>query len=398
MKVIKIFTLCFYLCFSVFAQDSLKIHPVKKKHVKFKYFLSGDLFTGVRFVNNGEKNAENLNFVSTGIAPILIWKLTNKLMYEGELVVLFSGNEGFRAEESAEVAIEYSNFGYIVNDYLIIRAGTFYSSTGVFEDWHQQFITNNMTSRPLGIGRNGTEPSTDLGINFRGLIPAGPSKINYSLFLTSGEMLNMDEEEILPEKAEEKKILMYDRFNNTDFNKAISARIGYLPFSNSSLELGISGQMAKGHDENSIYENTETVFIGSDLSFLKDIDQIRGSVHLWSAFYYLNAKQHELKHAYVSDELKKYGENSFSEAWFAQFSYRPTEILNKFIRKCEIAARYSSLEFPQKNDWRTDKSQIALALNYWIHWNSVLKISYEQDIIHKTIEPARFISTMAFVF
>ncbi len=53
--------------------------------------------------------------------------------------------------------------------------------------------------------------------------------------------------------------------------------------------------------------------------------------------------------------------------------------------------------------WGADKKQFALALDYWIAWNAVIKFAYEQDYLKndlgvKSIAPTRYLFQVAMGF
>src|SRR5439155_4133110 len=95
--------------------------------------------------------------------------------------------------------------------------------------------------------------------------------------------------------------------------------------------------------------------------------------------------------------------NNKASAWFGQFSYRPTQLTGKVLRRFEIATRYGKLDNPKGSKWGSDKTQSAVALDYWIAWNAVVKLSYEQDISKsdagvKTKAPTRYLLQFAMGF
>jgi hypothetical protein len=48
-----------------------------------------------------------------------------------------------------------------------------------------------------------------------------------------------------------------------------------------------------------------------------------------------------------------------------------------FFRNIELAARYS--EFKRPAPWGGDTNQFALSLDYWLKWNTVLKLTYQKQ-------------------
>ncbi len=395
----SIIILCFAIGFQYAnAQDSTQDKP---RSPGMKFLLSGDAYMGLRYSPSLGTTKESFTFTNMGVNPVFLWKFRDNLLFEGE--VEFQNRNphpnGYAVGEGLEVELEYCNIAYIVNDYMIIRAGTFFSTMGVFEDWHHQRITNKMISRPLGIGHGGLESGTDLGFNIRGAIPLGTAKLNYSVDFTSGPRLLLDED---PEEGTHAGQLEWEGITDNNLNKAIGARIGILPFSNSSLEIGVSAQHSKLGDYKSAYQNVAANYVGADLCYNKDIDAIKGTIVFRSQ--YANQKIDNVNYAVPGDTTgNKYTFNNKATAYFGQLSYRPTQTTNKFLRKVELAARYGVLDNPKGSKWGADKKQFALALDYWIAWNAVIKFAYEQDYLKndlgvKSIAPTRYLFQVAMGF
>src|SRR6266508_2298757 len=112
----------------------------KSKPPSINFLLTGDAYMGLRYTHDPTTDAKSLTFTNMGVNPVFLWKLSNKMIFEGE--VEFQNRNphpnGFAVGEGLEVELEYCNIGYLINDYMILRAGTFFSTMGVFEDWHHQ--------------------------------------------------------------------------------------------------------------------------------------------------------------------------------------------------------------------------------------------------------------------
>jgi hypothetical protein len=381
------------------AQDNNQDKP---KTQGIKFLLSGDAYMGMRYTHNPTNDAKTLSFTNMGVNPVFLWKLTDKMIFEGE--VEFQNRNphpnGYAVGEGLEIELEYCNIGYIINDYMILRAGTFFSTMGVFEDWHHQRITNKMVSRPLGIGHGGLESGTDLGFNLRGAVPMGSAKMNYSIDLTSGPKLRLEED---VEEGTHAGQLEWEGITDNNMNKAIGGRLGFLPFSNSSLEIGVSAQTSKIGDANSIYKDVKARYFGADLCYNKDIEGIKGTIVFRSQYagQKIDRVYYEKVPTNVTDTT--YTFDNKASAWFGQLSYRPTQSLNKTLRKFEIAGRYGGLDNPKGSKWGVDKTQFALTLDYWIAWNAVVKLAYEQDVNHPDVgstskAPTRYLLQLAMGF
>jgi hypothetical protein len=68
-----------------------------------------------------------------------------------------------------------------------------------------------------------------------------------------------------------------------------------------------------------------------------------------------------------------------SSTYYIAAALRPSYVDSKCLRNFEIAFRYSSFMRPQTGWGGYDSDQFAAALNYWLKWNCVFKIMYQQE-------------------
>ena len=92
----------------------------------------------------------------------------------------------------------------------------------------------------------------ETGVGAQGAIPWGNMKLAYDFYLSNGPQLLTD-----PENAGQ---FEYEAYNDNNKNKATGGRVGFLPFSNSCLELGLSYEnAAKTEDQYSLCIQRERV-------------------------------------------------------------------------------------------------------------------------------------------
>jgi len=299
-------------------------------------------------------------------APIFLFKLNDKFMFETELEFSLSGND-------LDIGFEYANFMYMVNDYLTIRAGKFLLPFGTFmERLHPAWI-NKFSSKPLGFGHGGIAPGSEVGIELRGAFYLGNTKWNWSGYVTNGPGLNEGDDE--PEEAGQ---LNFGQLVDNNRNKAVGGRMGFLPLSDSSLELGGSfysagGTGTKGGD----YEDVGAFLYAFDLSYVKLISPIAGLIDIKAQ--YNNSSVDDAEYFDPDDgplgEFYTFDNNS--DAYYMQLSYRPTMAGNEFVKNLEFVGRYTELNTPEGSEWESQASQASFGINYWLSWRSVLKFSYE---------------------
>ncbi len=350
------------------AIDSAKLEDLMQKtdYVKpgkSRFLLRGYAHAGL------ESSDEELSFVGGNFNPILIYQQSDRLLFEGELEMGFDGDE-------FEVGLEYANMSYILSPYTTVRLGKIFVPFGIFtERMHPAWI-NRFPTAPLGYGHDGNLPGTDIGAELRGGI-AGPFKFNYSLYLINGPSLNDG-----LEHEDDAGKLEYGKIVDINKNKAIGGRIGVFPFSNSMLELGVSGQIGKIAEKETTYEDVAARLFAADLSFTKNLSFMSSVVDVKAQANWINIDDANYAHAEDTTGLETYTFDNKSKAYFAQVSLRPALVNNKVIRNLEIAARYSAFKGPEGALWETDQSQWAVTLNYWLDWRTVFKLTYQNNILN----------------
>ncbi len=336
--------------------EQLKNESAAHKQGTSKFLLRGYAHSGLQVTD------ESFSFIGGAFNPIFIYKQSDRLLFESELEFeLEDGNLG--------IGLEYANMSYLLSKNLTLRAGKFLVPFGIFvPNLHPAWI-NRFPTAPLGVGHDGIVPSNDIGVELRGGSYLGNLKINYSVYAVNGSQLNDGQED-----AEEGGILHHAVFPDNNRGKTIGGRLGFFPFSNSSLELGVSGMYGTVGAKSSKLEDINALHYAFDLSFVKSLPSLSSVLDLKAQ--YSGTKVDEAAYPDPEDPTNFVTFDNNSSAWFAQVSIRPALIDNKFFRNLEFAARYSTLKTPEGAAWEVDETQIDLGVNYWIDWRTLLKFSY----------------------
>jgi len=352
------------LIFLGFIALGVKAQENDFKSSKTQFMIRGYGHTGYdSFTSNGETTS---TYNGGTFAPIFLFKHSDKLMFETELE--FEISDG-----SFQIGFEYADMMYVLNDYMTLRAGKFLLPFGTFmERLHPSWV-NRLPTKPLGFGHDGIAPSSGVGVELRGAFSAGTSIFNYAFYSTNGATLKT------PEGLEpiESGMLVFGTLEDNNSSKSFGGRIGFLPFSDSSTELGFSFYSTNQlGDTGSIYENLGANLYAYDFSFVKQIPSLGGTIDIKSQ--YNKSKVDNIIYTVVergvSEDLNF---NNDSHSFYAQLSYRPSMSGNDFVRKLEFVGRYSKLRTPQGAGWESDKREYSFGLNYWISWRSVFKFSYQ---------------------
>ncbi len=348
----------------IFAQSKEEIDALKKEVMEQKAGTSTFLLRG--YAHSGlEILDDNSSFVGGSFNPIFLWKQSSKLLFESELELELENGE-------TVISLEYADMSYFINEYVTLRLGKFLIPFGTFgERLHPRWI-NRLPSNPLGYSHDEqVGPSSQVGIEVRGAIPIIIGYgINYSIYLVNGPNLNDGSDE--PEEAGK---LHYDNFDDNNKNKAIGGRIGFLPLSDASLEIGISGQLGKVGNTGSKYENLSARLYSADFSFVRIIRSVKSIIDLKAQLNIVEVDQAD----YITedDPNETYTFDNKSQAFYGQISIKPAFLRTNILKDLEFVGRYSKLKLPSEAAWGTEKTQLTFGINYWIDWRTVIKFGYQ---------------------
>ncbi|GMN11082.1 hypothetical protein MTsPCn9_22130 [Croceitalea sp. MTPC9] len=328
-----------------------------------QFMLRGYGHTGFEYMDSGDETEST--FLGLAYAPIFLYKHSDRLMFEAELEFVLEGNQ-------LETGLEYADVMYVLNKNMTVRAGKFLLPFGTFmERLHPAWI-NRLPNAPLGYGHDGIAPSSGIGVELRGAFDLGGPTLNYSVYATNGPRLNDGSDE--PEEA---GILRFENYEDTNLAKAYGGRLGILPFSDSSTEIGFSAYSTSDTGEqDSEYEDVGAFLFALDFSFVKQISGLGGVVDVKAQYNNSNvdtATYFELE----DDILEEYSFDNQSNSFYGQLSYRPTMASSDFVKKLEFVGRYSDFNAPEGAEWEEKSVQYAFGLNYWLSWRSVIKLSYQ---------------------
>ncbi|TAL44359.1 MAG: hypothetical protein EPN92_08930, partial [Chitinophagaceae bacterium] len=318
------------------AQDSIQTELNKKilsdAPGNTKFVLTGAGWFGFS-VNH--KEDVKFNFNSYGFAPVFLWKLSDKLFFEGEIEI-----------DDGEFELEFAKLSYSLNKYMTIGAGRMLTPFGAYaERWEPAFV-ERFPNDPIRAGGPYLPGGTHLtwgaimGVDVRGGIPLGNAKMNYSLFVSNGSSLTSD--------GEEAGMIDYENLDDNNSNKEIGGRIGFLPISNSSLEIGVSLKSGKaGNETEAVYKNIGATAFAVDWNYIKSISSLKSIIGVRGQFNTVTVD----KVTYLNDTGSPYTFDNTMKNYFAQFSFRPALSDNSFLKNIEFLYRYNSLTAPKDAEW-----------------------------------------------
>lgn len=336
-----------------------KVQPLIARGTKFS--LVGYTTAGLR-ISKDESSFNNFSF-----NPIFLWKPSERIFIEAELETELEGEE-------TEIALEYANASFILNKYMTLRAGKFLSPFGIYQDRLHPGWINKLPTAPLGYGHDGVGPSAELGLDLRGGIPLGSSKMNYSFYISNGPTLNIGDDE-----PDEGGMLKYENADDNNKNKVVGGRLGFLPLSNSSLEIGGSFQTGKVGTRETIYKDIKTQQYALDLTYVKQLDFIKGVLDVKGQWNWVNVDKADYVDPDDPTGNTTYTFDNKRNSLFTWAAYRPTMAQSKFLKKTELVFRYSALNPPAGSKEPEKLKQYTYGINYWINWRTAFKMAYQSQ-------------------
>lgn len=323
-------------------------------------------YTSVSAKFNKEDGAAFNNLVFN---PIFLWQPHKNIVIEAEMETEIEGSE-------TKIDMGYANASFFLNKYIILRTGKFISPFGIFQDRLHPSWINKLPTVPVGTGEDelGVGPTSEIGIDFRGGIPLGSAKMNYSLFFANGAQLITD-----PAEPEKQGTLTYGNAETINKKLTMGGRVGFLPLSNSSLEVGFSYRNGDVGDKNSVYKSVGSQMYALDLTYVKQLDFIKGLFDVKAQWNKVNVDNAEYIDPDDPTGSTLYTFENKRKSFFTQAAYRPSMSPNKFLKKTELVFRYAGFTPPDGAKDLEKIKQYTYGLNYWFTWRTAVKLAYQSQ-------------------
>jgi len=340
-----------------------------------KMLLAGEVFT--YWQNNKIVGAPTTNSFGAdplGLMLMPLVKLTDRLFLDVQVQVTANPSPGGGAGVSLNEAIIYYHVANGVN----IFAGNFQPRSGMFEGILDDF-TNRFCSAPIGMGIG---VATESGIGLQGAFQLGYSKLYYQLFAANGPQLIVDS------SGAANGQLTYGNYTDNNTNKAFGGEIGFLPLSNSSLELGVSGQYTpKTGDAGSAFENISNTTYAAYLNYYHVFNPLM--IRILGQYEYSQTQDFNLYTSSSSDTLLVPAFDNKTSGWYGGLTLRLSGSHNTFLSNLELGGRLGQLTLPKAALWGSPNplNQTTVCLTYWYTWKTPINVSY--DIYTQTGSPTQ---------
>ena len=375
-KLISSVFLILLASFIVTAQDEIPNSPSGGSE---KMMVPGYAVTMYQY-NNTKGLDHTHNFSPIGIAAFPIVKYNDRLFLDCA-VGINANSDGTATAEIGELVGFYK-----INPYMTAFLGNFSPHYGIYlgilDDFTDRFGTG---VGPIGMGH---ALQNQNGVGIQGGIQAGYSKFTYQLYAANGPQLVLD--------SAASGQLDYGPYFDNNKNKSFGWHVGFLPFSNSCLELVFSGEHSQktGPVGDPNLENISATSMAVGMNYYHTFNPIMVRV----LAEYNKVQVSNYAYPWLTDSIGniKPAFDNQQNGWFAGMTLRAVGSNSGFIKNLELAGRLGAYNPPKDAPWGGNPTnQTTLALTYWLTW--AIPFTLEYDILTQKDSPAQqFFSTVLF--
>jgi len=300
------------------------------------------------------------SFFDATFNPIFLWKLSDRLLFEGEME-LELGDNG-----DTSVALEMAHMSYVLNYYMTISGGKFLNPMDYFIERQHMGWVNKMPDKPLAVYDGLVPDESLLGAQVRGGIPIGPTKVGYAFFVANAPNLNTDTNSIA--------LGALEGGNNANFGNhiAVGGRVGFYPIP--ELELGYGFEYTGVRPADSGLRDIKALLHSVDATYVRESERLKGIINLHAQWIW--SQVDSLRDLTGPGGIADFNNNR--NGGYVQLAYRPTRIQNKILGNLEPIIRYDMIN-QKKTPIGFDENRWTLGLDYWIAPSTVVKAAYEFD-------------------
>ncbi|NBV25224.1 MAG: hypothetical protein EBS05_25320 [Proteobacteria bacterium] len=310
---------------------------------------------------NSQNNGGTRSFYAT-FNPIFLWKISDRLLFEGELEAELGGT-------ATTLSLEMAQISYVMNDYMTLGAGKFLNPMNFFVERQHMAWVNKLPDKPLAV-YDGLLPEAEVGVQLRGAVPLGDMKLGYAVYAANAPQLKTD---VAAVAARDLGTFEYDNFDNVGRHIAYGGRLGFLPIP--ELEFGYGLQYSDVSPPGGP-GRANTLLQSVDGSFVMDSAELKGVLNLKAQWVWSQVG------SYLYDPTAAiggpYAFKNYRNGGYAQIAYRPSRLENEWLKNFEPVFRFDVLN-QNHTPTGTDEHRYTIGLNYWLGPSTVVKAAYEMD-------------------
>jgi hypothetical protein len=303
----------------------------------------------------------NVSTFSASFNPIFLWELTPKILFDGRLEIEPSGG-------GTNVNLVNAQISYLLNDYVALGVGEFFSPSNVFVERFEPQWINKLPDRPIGV-YHGVLPNISVGAQVRGGFPIGPTRVDYAFYVSNGPTLNTFD-------ARTAGTLDFNSYTDNNDDKAIGGRVGFLPIPR--VEVGYGFETSKPGFQGTTFADVRALVQSVDLDITRDSDLLKGRINLFAQYAWS-----KVDHAiYDPDGSLGFGPLPLTakrDGGYAEIAYRPTKLDSDFLRNLEMIFRWDHLSADPSGLGDPEETRWTIGLDYWLSPSTVIKAAYEWD-------------------
>ena len=308
-----------------------------------------------------EQRNGRVSTFSASLNPLFLWELTPKILFDGRLEIEPSGG-------GTNVNLVNAQISYLLNDYMALGAGEFFSPSNVFVERFEPQWINKLPDRPIGV-YHGVLPNISVGAQIRGGFPIGPTRADYAFYVSNGPTLNTFD-------ARTAGTLDFNSYTDINDDKAVGGRVGFLPIP--GVEVGYAFETSKPGFQGTPFSDVRALLQSVDLEITRDSDLLKGRFNIFAQYAWS-----KVDHAvYDPDGSLGFGPLPLTakrDGGYAQIAYRPTKVDIDFFRNLELIFRWDHLSGAPSGLGDPSETRWTAGLDLWLSPSTVVKAAYEWD-------------------
>src|SRR2546421_2061691 len=200
-------------------------------------------------------------FFDAAFNAIFLWKFSDRLFFEGELEYEFE-------DGATTTNLEIAQASYLLNDYMTIGVGRFLNPMDFFVERQHMNWVNKFPDKPLAV-YDGLLPESELGAQLRGVVPIGPTKLEYVGFIANAPGLMT-----APDDLSSLGMLDFDPTANLGGHVAVGGHVGFIPIPQLEVGYGIQRSRVGPRDH-----DVENILQSVDLNYVRDSTLLKGLIN-----------------------------------------------------------------------------------------------------------------------